>query len=263
MRKIGIIGVGNMGTHLIKLIFRNKLGPYVLASDQNLHMAKENLSRLDKNILRPINTVVEECDILFLTVKPNNVKEVCYLIKKNDRNKVKIVVSAAAGVSINHLNTWLDDRHYTVRMMPNIPISINQGSIVWYSDCCPSHVLNRIWEGPEILRVTDEKLMDVATILFGCTPAYVAKVFQIYEDMAEEMGFSPLLAKKLLSSTFRGSSDLLSNIETSKIIQQVASRGGATEKGLEMLTKGGFDDILKQSLKESYERIQDIRKNLD
>lgn len=251
-----------MGSNLVKLIFRNKLGPQLLVADQNVQTAREKLSGSDQDLLRPVEEVIQESNVLFLTVKPYNIKEVCQLIKKSDH--LKTVVSVAAGVPTEKIESWLGYRHHVVRMMPNIPISQNQGSIVWYSqDPRLQNNLNRICEGPEFLWVKEEELMDVATVMFGCTPAYIARVFGVYLDMAIDMGFSESEARKLLSGTFSGTSELLKKSNSQSIINQVASRGGATERGLQVLTINHFDRILRESLRESYLRIQDITHKLD
>ena len=265
MKKIGIIGVGNMGTHLAQLIYRNKLGPHLLVADKNIYEARTKL--IDPEILRPIDQVVRDCDILFLTVKPNNVKEVCFQIRNCEQKKT--IVSVAAGVPIERIQSWLGSDHNVVRMMPNIPISINQGSIVWYSENynqenrSKQNVLNEICQGPASLWVKQEELMDVATVMFGCTPAYIARVFGVYIDMAVELGFSKEEAQKLLVGTFTGTSDLCGKYSAENIIDQVASKGGATEKGLEVLTLNHFDQILREAIRESYLRIQDITHKLD
>ena len=263
MKKIGIIGVGNMGMHLTKLIFRNKLGPQLLVADQNRHAAHEKLDGLDRKILKPVEEVIQESNILFLTVKPQNVKEVCQLIRQSDQSHLKTVVSVAAGVPTERIESWLDYRHHVVRMMPNIPISENQGSIVWYSqDPRVQNVLNGICEGPEFLWVGEEGLMDVATVMFGCTPAYIARVFGVYLDMAVDMGFTEKQAQKLLSGTFSGTSEFLKKYDSQDIVNQVVSRGGATEKGLQVLSHNHFDRILRESLRESYLRVQEITHRL-
>ena len=263
MKKIGVIGVGNMGMHLTKLIFRNKLGPQLLVADQNIQAARKRLIYLNQDLFRPVEEVIQESNILFLTVKPGNIKEVCQLIQKSDQNHLKTVVSVAAGVPTERIESWLDYRHHVVRMMPNIPISENQGSIVWYSqDPRVQNVLNRICEGPEFLWVGEEGLIDVATVMFGCTPAYIARVFGVYLDMAVDMGFTEKQAQKLLAGTFTGTSEFLKKYQPEDIIHQVVSRGGATEKGLQVLTHNHFDNVLRESLRESYLRIQEITHRL-
>ena len=81
MRNIGIIGSGSLGSHLSKLICRNQLGHFLTISDKN----SDNLNNNDIWIGNNEETI-QMSDVLFLTVKPYNIKSVCEDIDKYSNN---------------------------------------------------------------------------------------------------------------------------------------------------------------------------------
>ena len=97
--------------------------------------------------------------------------------------------------------------------MPNIPISEGDGSIVWYSNKdsyrVEKQLLNEITDGPTNIWVKNENLVDAGTVVSGCGPAYVSKLFECYVEIGIEMGFSEDQIRKLLKGVFSGTSKLL------------------------------------------------------
>ena len=266
MKTIGIIGMGNLGTHLTRLMCRNKLQYFLTLSDKNPLQLK---TIVDDVMISDTKNTIQDSDIIFITVKPNCVKSVCSEINdalKNTCRNDKIIVSSAAGVPTNKINSWLNRKHKVVRFMPNIPISIGEGSIVWYSDSIgrdDQNLLNTITEGPSFIWVKNEYMMDPATVIFGCGPAYVAKTYETYVNMGIEMGFPEKETRTMLRDIFEGTSKLLSDNSSKDLMEQVASKGGATEKGLEQLDKDGFGKMIRKSLFSSLKRINKITKSLD
>jgi len=262
MKTIGIIGAGNLGKHLYKMFECNRLEYLV-----NIGNNKNNIP------------VIDTSDIIFLTVKPNDIKKVCEEIKQNNKwNDQKTIISTAAGVSSSKINEWLGNNqiYSVIRCMPNIPISSNSGSIIWYHPNVEDSVertikfirtrdmLESVFKGPEMIWLYgNEELLDVATVMFGCSPAYIANFFDIYLRIGQELGFTHKQTHKLLLNSFSGTINLLKNYKGSEIINEVASKGGATEKALEILKDNDFDKIIELSIQESLARVRKISKTLD
>lgn len=273
MKNIGIIGTGNIGKCLIKLMCSNNAHNHLTVSDLNSDIAYELSERFDVSAENNQETI-EMSDILFLTVKPDNIKGVCDEINQYTQGGAKhklTIISSAAGVPVDKIMEWTLGVHNVARCMPNIPIAIREGSILWYSQ--PENVIpykhddynliTDLTSGPANIWVENEGLIDAGTILSGCSPAYLAKIYGIYIDMGKEMGFSDVQSRRLIQNSFAGTIKMLLDNKHSYIIDQVASEGGSTEKGLEILEQGGLTDIIKRSVDYSMDRIQDIRKKLD
>ena len=72
-----------------------------------------------------------------------------------------------------------------------------------------------------------------------------------------------MISKKIILKPFLGTSYLFDKLSGDEIITQVASKGGATEKALEVLTDDGFDTVIQKAINESLTRIKNITKDLD
>ena len=97
--KLGVIGMGYLGKALTRNLINNGCGDNLIISDINK----------DISTILPINNnkyVINESNILFLTVKPNNIKEILTEIEENgDQNK--LIISTIAGVQIEYIEKIL------------------------------------------------------------------------------------------------------------------------------------------------------------
>lgn len=269
MKTIGIIGSGNLGRHLTRLMCRNKLQMFLVVSDIDDNRAEELGDECGVDVVNNLTNIYTS-DVIFLATKPNHIKDVCEQVNtvmcSRDIKVPKLIVTAAAGVPVDKVKEWTKQQHRVVRCMPNIPISEGKGSIVWYpgtSNPADKYLLNDITAGPEGVWVPNESLMDPATVISGCSPAYVSKFFDTYLKIGVEMGFDRDQVKTLMLHSFEGTLELLRNMNTDEIMEQVASKGGATEKGLEQLDEDGFTRIVRKSAFSSLDQIARITENLE
>ena len=273
MRNIGIIGAGNLGTHVCKLIQRNQWSHFLTVSDKDFETAERLVDELkDDAWVGYKKETIQVSDIIFLTVKPDQIKSVCEEISRYgstiNPNQQKIIVSMAAGIQSTQIRNFLHDndnsKYKIVRCMPNLPILKGVGSMIWYSKDIKSYesernVLNLILYGPTSYWTEKEELVDAATVLIGSGPAYMANFFKIYFDLFEKMGFNTYQAEILTKSLANGTLSLWNDISLEDIMKQVSSKGGITEKGLEELQANNFDNIIKTTMYNSLEQIEKIK----
>lgn len=264
MKSIGVIGMGNMGNHLTKLFIKNNLKEFVMTSYPK-HGKKFKTFDL---YFADNETVIKSSDIIFLTVKPNQIKTICEEIKEygTDMSNPKTIVSCAAGVSIEKIKEWTKSESNVVRFMPNIPISLGVGSIAWYTDDhidSTKNILNTIFQGPSNIWLKNEKNIDSVTVLSGCGPAYVAKLYKVYQYIGKDLELNDYEINNLLKGMFLGTGKLLDEKTWEEIINEVASKGGATEKALKNLDEQNFESIIKKSVYSSLIHVENISKTLD
>lgn len=260
--KIGIIGAGNLGMSFAKLFLRNGYANNLLLSDQNEHIIKNTVfwtSTTQDNI--------KESEILLITVKPNVIPSILDNIKLYG-NHDKIIVSAAAGISIDSMEKKLDSELYPiVRCMTNLPISHGKGAIVSYynKNVSDKHInkLKKIFAGPYLMEVNNEKLIDVSTVLIGSMPAFISQITQEHMQFGINNGFKIDEVLNLYLATLNGTAELLKNQSPDNIIKKVATPNGVTQKGLDIIEKYGLKKIINESLEISYEHVKSIKKNLD
>lgn len=274
MRNVGIIGMGNMGYHLSKLIYRNHLESLLRVS----HIRQNELQKDSKDIYDKVigmldtddnSTIVKESEVIFLTVKPKDIKSLCYEINNclSETKENKTIVSVAAGIDSHQIHAWLNNynnpRFHVIRCMPNIPISIGRGSIIWYESepkLLNKNLLLRITAGTISRWVKEEHLIDAATVITGCSPAFIARYVESCNKACQDLGFGPTYTRYLLLNTFEGTLKMLKDLAEKDLILQVTSPDGATESGLKILDQE-LDKIVKESIIASFNKILNIKKN--
>jgi pyrroline-5-carboxylate reductase len=248
--ELGIIGCGNLGKHLLKLIKMNS------AKISKIHVTTK--SNLEEN-----RDVGIKCDLIFLTAKPNQIKDICQEIKPFISGK--LVISAAAGISFSHLQSWLYPTQPLIRIMPNIPISHKAGIIPYIKNkYVNSYQYNRFLEtinGVKTYEFDKEENIDMSTALSGCGPAFMANIIQYYIEAGMGIGLTANQSKELVVSSMVGTCKMLETIDPFEIIEQVASKGGATEKGLIEMSKSDIPSAIRKIVSTSYDRVLEIKNN--
>ncbi len=239
-KKTGFIGAGKMGTALIEGMINNKV------------IVKDNIIVYDKDdtrikymkslgmVICDMDDLVKKADIIFLAVKPNQIKKVCNDIAKG-LNKDKIIVSIAAGVTIRHLEEYLQDKVQIVRIMPNTPVIVNQGmSVYCYNDGFNKDnikIIESIFKAVGRVLYLEEKYFDVVTGLSGSGPAYIFLIINSLAEGGVKMGLPKHVALELAVQTVLGSAELV--LKTGKhpkdLKDMVTSPGGTTVEGLKVL----------------------------
>lgn len=268
MRKIGIIGFGNMGSAIAERI-KSKFKVFIFDKDK---AKTSNVSGVEVaqdciDLLTTVNTIV-------LAVKPQYFDTLLNEIK--DYVKDKLIISIAAGITTACIEGRLN-RVRVVRVMPNLPAKVGKGMIcICKGESATREDLNFTWQLFRNLGeflVLNENMMDAATAISGSGPGYlydwgegrnIEEIKKYTKDVfipsltlaASAIGFTLEQAKLLARATGEGSIIFLSNsgLLPQEIKKQVASKGGTTEAGLEVLHRGGsLEEAVKAALKRAKE----------
>ena len=246
-KTIGFIGAGNMGKAMMSGIV--KAG---IASSQEIIVYDVYLPSLDAvqaelGVMTASSEkeVVQKADIVILAVKPNMISEVLHTIKVNLSDD-KILVSIAAGVTLERLSADLSEKTKIVRVMPNTPALVGEGMSAL---SCNSYVtkedqqeLLAIFKSFGEAEVVSDSLMDVVTGLSGSGPAFVYMFIEALADGAVAEGMSRPNAYKFAAQTVLGSAKVV--LETGKhpgeLKDMVSSPGGTTIAGVKSLENDRF-----------------------
>lgn len=271
MLRIGFIGVGNMGSALALSIAKSdKVSLISLANkteSKSLAVADKigDVAKCTTN-----KDVAENCDFIFLGVKPNVVESVLseisdILAKRHESGEKVVLVSMAAGLKIETQQKMAGGDYPTIRIMPNTPVSIGCGvTLLCNSEevsCDSLSQFKDMMEHTGDVVDLDEGLFDAGTALSGCGPAFVYMFADALAARATELGIEANVAKKLALSTISGSSRLASqqNEQTLEDLKRaVCSPGGATLKGVEALDEGGFSQLVGEALDASFRRSREM-----
>lgn len=249
------------------------MGPsQITASDNNsdrlLFMAEQyGIKVFSKNY-----EIAENSDIIFLSVKPGNLKEILVDIAPSISHGTgsKLIVSVIAGKTTTFIRdtlieAGLSDEVPVVRTMPNTPSLVGHGAIgIYYDQGTPEEklilvrmVLSSIGT---VVEVKDEALLNAVTGLSGSGPAYVFLFMQALIKAGVNEGLSEDDAKALALKTTLGAAELATHSEKSlqELIDMVTSPGGTTIEGLKALRSGGFEDTINKAVKAATERSREL-----
>ena len=192
--------------------------------------------------------LAEKVDAVVLCHKPAQLADVAA-----EAGGAKAVVSILGGVPVADVEAAYPDRP-VYRLMPSIPVEVGQGVVVY----SPGRLASQGPE-PELRSLLDrlgtvvelpEKLIDAATAVMSCSPAFLALVVESLVDAGVRQGLQSDVAARMAVETMAGTAAVLreSGNDTRAMRTRVTSPGGMTARGLAALEAGGiraaFDDAV-------------------
>ncbi len=183
-------------------------------------------------------------DTLLLAVKPNIVSTVLAEVK--DEVSDKLIVSIAAGISIEYIKNCVGKNVRVVRTMPNTPALVGAGmtAISYEAPVTEADVecVSGIFSALGRAVIISEKLMDAAVSVSGSSPAYVFMLIDAMADGAVKEGLTRDAAIMMAAQTVMGAAKMV--LETEKhpaeLKDMVCSPGGTTIDAVSVLEEQGF-----------------------
>lgn len=187
---------------------------------------------------------VKGADIVLIAVKPWLVEQVAGEISQFLK-KGGLVVSIAAGVSLETLQDYFGDGVICFRVIPNIAAAL--GASMTFVSCeefNESHapaVLDLFHAVGETALIP-EKLIDAAMVSGSCGTAYALRFLRAAMEAGIQMGMAAGLSRTVVAQTMKGAAELLlrSELHPEAAIDQVTTPGGTTIVGLNAMEKEGF-----------------------
>ena len=255
-QSIAFIGAGNMATALIKgLLAKGYPCANIWASDPN----NEQLEKLKKdtniNVSNDNPAVIQQADVVVLAVKPQLINEVLQPLQKALNTKAVLLISIAAGISINTLESLSSAKQAIIRCMPNTPALVDAGASALYANTNTSEAQQQ--QAQSILSAVgivcwlqNENDIDTVTALSGSGPAYFFLFIEALQAAAIEQGLDPDIANKLALQTAFGAAKLAlsGDGDVAELRRKVTSPGGTTEAALAQFEKDDFSNIIARAV---------------
>jgi len=211
-KKIGIIGVGNMGgaiaVGLVKSGFVNTADIFV--ADRKESTLKK-MKALGVNTSQDNLDAVRTTNVVIVAVKPYHIEGVINEIK-DELSPDKIFISIVAGVGIDDLGAMAGNEIPIFRVMPNTAIALQEsltcisanGNTKLYKEYVVE-LFDKLGKTVEI----PEELMAAATVLSSCGIAYALRYIRAAMQGGIEIGFSAELAQTITAQTVKGATELV------------------------------------------------------
>src|SRR5947209_11021660 len=231
--RIGLIGAGNMASALAR-----GLGEPVLVADPRRDRAERLAEELGGEAVASNSELAERADAVVLCHKPPQLDEVAAEI----RDRANVVVSILGGTSIAAVEAAYPGTP-VYRVMPNVAAEARRGVFCWASGSCegPEAELKALFERAGVVIALPDPLIEPATALMGCGPAFFALVVEAMTDAGVRKGLEPAVAARMTVETMAGTAALLADepLETARLRRRVTSPGGSTARGAAALERGG------------------------
>lgn len=263
--KISFIGAGNMTQAFLKGLDRSffeheiwvsnrSQGKLDILRDLNIHLTLDN------------HKAVRDADILILAIKPQQMFDLLEAIRDDIKHSA-IIISLAAGLSIKQLEQWLYPEVKLIRFMPNTAIALGIGSIA----ICTNKNINdfelslvkNLFNVCGSLNELDEVEFELFIAASGSGIAFVYQIMESYVHVLKQLGLDEVQAKSLIIDTFFAASSMAKiNPDLDDLMNRVASKGGTTIEGLNVLRASKLNDILMDMCQKTIQRSKQLSEEL-
>lgn len=249
--KIGFIGAGKMCEALVKGVLKKDLSSKenIIASDLDEGRRRVLEKETGIKATGENSKVISSSDIIILAVKPNIMGNVLEELKGEITPK-HLVVSIAAGIPLNFIESFLNEGCRVIRVMPNTPCLVGE-TAAGYSlgkNAGPDDgkLVGTILDAVGKSYLLEEKYLDAVTGLSGSGPAFVYTIIEALSDGGVKMGLPRDISTTLAAQTVLGAAKMVleTGMHTGTLKDFVTSPGGTTIEGIHALEKGGVRSAL-------------------
>ena len=263
----GFIGAGNMATAIIKGLVGNRIvdSYKICVCDLDSSKTDSLATQIGVNVLPSVQEIAENSKIIVLAVKPQNYGEVLEQVKEKI-SMDKVVVSIAAGISIDYIRNQLGINCPVVRVMPNTPLLLGKG----VTALCPSEnvtagdfaVVRSMFALGGTAEIVEEKHMNSIIAVNGSSPAYIYMFAKAVVEYAKSQGIDENTALKLFCATLEGSAAMLLNSgdDPDTLIGKVCSKGGTTIEAVNKLNENKFCETIIEAMNACTTRAEELGK---
>ena len=267
MSEFGFIGVGNMGGALAEAVCKKIGAENVCVSDYSAEKAEAFAEKFGCFAVDN-DAIASEAKFIFLGVKPQVLPSVAESLRSAlaERKSDFVLVTMAAGISIASLESMLGMSAPIIRIMPNTPVAVGEGMILYTAnEAVSADDLGRFIEALSLAGKTDaieEKLIDAASVISGCGPAFMYMFLEAMVQAGEKLGLDGEQARVYAQQTMVGAATLAASspetLETLRV--RVCSPGGSTIEGVKKFQSLGLSDTVAEALGASYQRTLELGK---
>ena len=265
--KVGLIGGGNMGRAIAGGLLRGGMHATDLMIAEPLAEQCEVLRKELYGILvtQDNQAVASAVDTLLFAVKPQILKPVCQSVAAMVQEKRPLVMSIAAGPTIDDINQWLGGGLSVVRVMPNQPALIDQGISALFANeqaaDAERDMAEKIMTAVGLVVWLDsEAKMDAVTAISGTGPSYFYLLIDCMIEAGLRYGIDAATARTLAVETARGATSLAAAETESMgtLIERVRSPGGTTTAAFEHLDSVDVRGIFAAAIEAAEKRAAEL-----
>ena len=266
--RYGFIGCGNMGGAVARAVCRG-VGPEIVVLGNRTPAKAEALAEALGCRAATNDVVAQDCDVIFLGVKPqmmaDMLDELTPTLEARAESRPFVLVTMAAGLSMQQIRQMAGSGYPIIRMMPNTPVALGDGMIQYCSDDVePEKMAEWLTAMAPAGRLdaVPESLIDAASAVSGCGPAWAYQFIEALADGGVAAGLPRAKAQEYAAQMLLGSARMV--LETGKhpgeLKDAVCSPGGSTIQGVRLLEERAFRGAVTDAVLAAFEKTKDLGK---
>ena len=261
--KAGFIGCGNMGGALARAAANAACGIIAVCDNDSAKTAL--ICKECGTVSVDTQKIIQSSEFVFLGLKPQIMYDAVSPWVDIINSSNTIIVTMAAGLSISFFKDTLKISRPIIRIMPNTPCSIGSGLILY---ACSASVNSEaeasfleVMKNAGRLDKLPENLIDAASTVSGCGPAFAYIFAEALADAGVECGLPRDKAILYASQMLKGSAEMiLQNGSPATLKDNVCSPGGTTIAGVHALESSGFRAAAMNAVTSAYKRTLELKK---
>lgn len=268
-KTLAFIGAGNMAKAIIGgLIAQGYDAKKITASGPRIENLQQVADEFSVKITIDNLAAARNAEVIILSVKPQMLKQVATEIASAISHQ-PLIISLAAGITTDSLQSWLGGNSSLVRAMPNTPSQVLLGATGLFANAqvtvAQKEIAQNILSAVGIVTWVDkEPLINTVTAVSGSGPAYYFLFMEAMIEAAIQQGMSPTDAKALTLQTALGAATLAvkSDLDVSELRRRVTSPKGTTEQAILSFESDQLRAIVAKAMQACANRADELSKIL-
>lgn len=256
--KILIVGAGRMAQAIIKGLKQADFTNVLVGNNGNVERLAAVEARFGVNTTEQWQNHVSDQTIIILAMPPEAHDKV--LQELSEVVDGQLILTVAAGVDVSYLEARLPEGTPVSWMMPNTAAAKGQSMTLFalgehVNDQHEYYIEKILFSIGQFKKLTETQ-MHALTPITGSGPAFIYRMADNLIKEAQKSGISEVTAKQLIAQMVKGSAEMLtSDLKCPQdLMDEVASPGGVTERGLQVFEKYHFDEMMREVIEVCLDR---------
>jgi pyrroline-5-carboxylate reductase len=258
----GFIGAGVIASAIIRGMAHNKAArrDELSVYDIDFEKAAQLAAEIGLNACGSIDALIQSCDVVFLTIKPDKLAGVLEAGREALNAKRPLVVSVVAGKEFSFIRDAAGFDLPAARVMPNTNAAVGESmSIVCFNGFVTDTqkaIVRRCFEAVGKIYESCETHMPALSCMCGCAPAYAYMFIDALAKSAHKAGIDKQAAIRLAAQTVLGSAKMVleSPLHPAVLTDRVCSPGGTTIEGVCELERRAFQAAVVAAVDKAIEK---------